>query len=82
VSRQIELHVKELVLDGFDGAEARGVGAALESELVRLLSSGSYVPTANSVLELDAGAFELGREPVASGIGRRVAGTVARMFHP
>jgi hypothetical protein len=77
VSRQIELHVDELVLDGFDAADARGLGAALEAELVRLLTGGGLpqLQDDRTLGIVDAGAVPLGRDG-SRGLGSRVASSV------
>jgi hypothetical protein len=77
VSRQIELHVEELVLDGFDAADVRGMGAALEAELGRLLAGGGLpqVQGDRTLGMVDAGVVPLRRDG-ARGLGSRVASRV------
>ena len=77
MSGQIELHVDELVLDGFAAADARGVGAALEAELVRLLAGGGLpqVQGDRTRAMVDAGVVPLSGDG-ARGLGSRVARSV------
>ncbi len=72
----VDLHIDELLLDGFAPAERRRVGAALASELERLLTERG-VPEAlrrgEAIESLDAGAFEVARGARPEAIGKRVA---------
>jgi hypothetical protein len=68
----IKLHVGELVLHGFEPADRTALGAALETELARLLAAGDpeALASAGQVARLDGGAFEL-----PAHAGPEVAGT-------
>jgi hypothetical protein len=87
--RTIELHIDELVLSGFGVQNGDRIGAALERELSRLISSGDLVHLAASPLQvasLNAGAIRL--EPnahpnyIGRELARRVYGQLARVQHP
>jgi hypothetical protein len=79
---RVDVHVEELVLDGFSASDARGVDEAVERELTRLLRGPAVVSGDWSAARLDAGSFELGREPVAQAIGTRVAASVHGSLAP
>jgi hypothetical protein len=68
----IKLHIEELVLHGFESADRAALGAALETELARLLAAGDAesLTRAGRVARLDGGAFEL-----PAHAGPEVAGT-------
>lgn len=76
---EIELHIEELVLDGFADADRYRIGDMFERELSRLLSE-QGVPSslaASGVREhLDAGACRLGAGSTAEQIGAQVAQAV------
>jgi hypothetical protein len=80
--QRVEIHVEELVLRGLSAADARGVGEAVERELMRLLEGGAVVPAGGCTSRLDAGSFELGRGPVARAIAMRVAASVHGSLAP
>jgi hypothetical protein len=69
--RRVDVHVEELVLHGLSAGDVRGVEHAVERELARLLAGGGAA-------RVDAGSFELGREPVAHAVGTRVAARLHR----
>ena len=87
---RVNLHIDRLVLEGLSLSQAREVGAALERELVRLISeqglppawgsSGAPGPVAISRLDavpLDASP-NLRPEALGAGIARRVHASVPR----
>jgi hypothetical protein len=85
----IELRIDELILDGFAMQNGDRIGAALERELSRLLSSGDLVHLTASSLQLDslnAGSFHLEANAHPNYIGRqlaqRVYGQLARVQQP
>lgn len=74
---RIEVHVEELVLEGLPAAEGRGVVGEVERSLSGLLARRVRPRSAaTSPWTIDGGAFELDREPVAAGVGVRVARSV------
>ncbi|HZT60726.1 MAG TPA: hypothetical protein VFA21_19125 [Pyrinomonadaceae bacterium] len=81
----VELHIGELLLEGFPPAERHHIGDALARELTRLLTEEGVPPSLASFGEgvrIDAGQFrsEGGAEPdqVGAQIARSVYGGLAR----
>ena len=74
----IRLHIGELVLHGFEPAERQALGAALETELARLLASGDTesLARAGNLSRLDGGAFEMPRHARPEVAGARLARAV------
>lgn len=76
--KAIELHIDELVLDGFAG-DGRGIGEATERALARLLVErglpAAFAPGDAQVV-LQGGGFELGARPSVNSIGSAIAGAV------
>jgi hypothetical protein len=79
VSRQIELHVEKLVLDGFPAGYGQPVAVALERELTRLLGADGLASARrdSSRGAIDAGTVELGAAG-AGHLGQQVANEVHR----
>ena len=83
--QQIELHIEELVLHGFEVGDRYGIAEAVEHELARLLCQ-QGVPFSlrfeNATDELKAPAFAsaFGAKPPA--IGRQIAQAVYQGFSP
>jgi hypothetical protein len=78
--KRVELHIEELVLNGFDPSECLPIGDALEHELTRLLahhSAWSSVSTSVEIVNLHGGAFRVhpGARQTNVGIG------IARAVH-
>lgn len=85
----IELRIGELILDGFGRANGDRIGAALERELSRLISSGDLTHLAASSVHVEfvnAGSFHLEPNAHPNYIGRqlaqRVYGQLARAQQP
>jgi hypothetical protein len=75
----VKLHIEELVLHGFEPGDRAALGAALETELARLIAAGDPEPLTHTgrVARLDGGAFEL-----PAHAGPEVAGTrLARVVY-
>ncbi|MFL6257086.1 MAG: hypothetical protein ACJ74T_18925 [Pyrinomonadaceae bacterium] len=74
----IKLHIGELVLHGFEAADRTRIGAALETELARLLAAGDpeMLTRMNETARLDGGAFELPAHAAPELTGTRVARNV------
>jgi hypothetical protein len=81
----VELHIEELVLHGFNSGDRHRIGEAVERELVRLVSKQGFpdgfsgdvhIPT------LDGGRFTMkhgaGTESVGTDIARSVFGVMGR----
>ncbi len=76
---KIDLHIEELVLEGFRAADRHRIGAAVERELARLLTERGLPPglaQGADLARLDGGGFEAkpGARPEA--VGAQVAGAV------
>jgi len=76
---RIDLHIEELVLEGFHPADRRRLGAAVERELARLLTERGLPPglaRGADLPRLDGGSFPAppGARPEA--VGRQVAAAV------
>ena len=80
LGRSVELHIEELVLNGFNPNEGHGIGAALERELTRLFAEPkTQITTLQDVeiADLGGGAIEL-----PAGSNAEVAGTrLAQVIH-
>ncbi|HEY1166162.1 MAG TPA: hypothetical protein VGE90_13370 [Chitinophaga sp.] len=75
----IELHIEELVLHGFQPGDRQRIGLAVQQELTRLfteqglppgLSSGGAVPS------LDAGSFQQAPNAKPAAVGQQIANSV------
>lgn len=76
---KIDLHIEELVLEGFPKGDRHRIGAAVEAELARLLSEQGLPQGLGQGLDvprIDGGSFEMARGMRAEGVGRQVAGAV------
>jgi hypothetical protein len=74
---RIELHIDELVLHGFNPADRRGIGDAVERELARLLAGPSGVPmTPTGADRVDAGSFVHDAGAPPRQVGAQIAGAV------
>lgn len=74
----VKLHIGELVLHGFEPGDRARIGAALETELARLLAAGDpeSLARAGRVARLDGGAFELPAHAGPELTGARLARAV------
>lgn len=80
----VELHIEELVLQGFAPGDHDRIGAAVERELTRLLAGQSvpgWLTRGGEIARLDAGAFEMRSDSSAETIGGQVAQAVYRGIH-
>lgn len=79
--RPIDLHIEELVLDGFAPGDRHRIGAAVERELSRLLTERG-VPASwaggGEVPSLDGGTFEAKPGARPERVGAQIAGAVFR----
>ena len=75
----VDLHIEELVLEGFASVDRHRIGAAIERELARLLTERGLPPGLAQNAEvprLDGGSFEMNRNATPEGVGGQVAGAV------
>jgi hypothetical protein len=72
----VELHIDELVLQGFEPAQRYAIGEAIERELTRLLTE-HHAPSAIThdleMAHLDGGTFQIDSDSRPEAIGARVA---------
>jgi hypothetical protein len=76
---KIDLHIEELVLEGFRPADRHRIGAAVERELARLLAERGLPPglaQGADLPRLDGGSFEAKPGARPETVGRQVAGAV------
>ena len=72
----IELHIEELVLNGFEAGDRYRIGAAVEAELARLLAERGVPPSlaqSGDVAHLDGGTFDVAPGSRGEAIGAQVA---------
>lgn len=77
--RQIDFHIDEVVLHGFDGLEAAAFRSALERELARLLTERGLPQTWTvdaHMAHLDGGHITAAPNVAALDVGRQVARAV------
>ena len=75
----IELHIEELVLHGFDPGDGRRIGSALEAELTRLLTEQGLPPSLARGAEIEhlrGERFEVTPDTAPEEIGGHVARAV------
>jgi len=81
----LEIHIEELVLDGFAAGDRFRIGDALERELGRLLARQGLPASAArsaSIEQLDGGAFQVAPGAGARTIGIQVAQKVYQQLAP
>ena len=71
---EIELHIEELILDGFAPAERYQVADAIERELTRLVTLGGLAPS--DAAHIDAGSVQLKPNATPRATGKQIARTV------
>jgi len=80
--RPIDLHIEELVLDGFAPGDRYRIGAALERELTRLLTErgvpASWAAGGGEMPRLDGGTFEAKPGARPERVGAQIAQSVFR----
>jgi hypothetical protein len=75
----IELHIEELILRGFEPGDRYRIGDAVERELTRLLAERGTLPSlahGSEIQRLDGGSFEVKAGSSAEAIGVQVAQAV------
>lgn len=84
MEQNINLHIDELVLHGFEPGDRRRIGVAVESELTRLFTEQGIPPGFTGGIALpaiDAGAFQVTPHMKAGAIGQQVAQSVYAGFN-
>jgi hypothetical protein len=84
--RPIEIHIDELVLDGFAPADSDRIGDELERQMARLLTGagelGPLAQRSRMIPAFDAGEFHLSSGATPQAIGSQVARAVCGgLFH-
>lgn len=77
--KNIELHIEELVLDGFEQVDRHRISRAVERELTRLFTERGIPPSlagGGEIDHLDAGAFHITSNSKPETIGTSVAQAV------
>ncbi len=76
-ARTIELHIEELVLDGFPAGDHVRIGEAIEQELRRLIVNDRGVADRSVAVDrVDAGAFAMGENAPPRTVGQNIARSV------
>ena len=79
----VELHIEELVLDGFVASHRYAVGDAVEQEVARLFRENGLpisLLSENATDEVKGGSFNRAENSKPSAIGRQIAEAVYRGF--
>lgn len=74
--QNIELHIEELVLHGFELKDRYTLGEAVQRELMRILTEQGIHPSVGQnyrVARIDAGAYEVKQGSKMDAIGTQVA---------
>jgi len=77
--QKVELHIDELVLEGFSAGDRYRIGEALERELTRLFEEKGVPGSFTSGKEIDrinGGSFQVAPGARAERVGTQVAGAV------
>jgi len=79
ITKNIELHIEELVLHGFSPGDRYRIGEAVEQELTRLLADRGVpqsLAEGGEIASVDGGAFEVAPGARAEVVGVEVAKAV------
>ena len=74
--RNIELHIEELVLDGFQSQNKQHIASAVQQELHRLLSQGQLpqgLTRNNNIARLDGGTIQVEKHATSEITGHKIA---------
>jgi hypothetical protein len=77
--KNIELHIEELVLDGFDHVDRHRIAGAIERELTSLFAERGIphsLSKGGEISRLDGGVFEMAADSRPETIGAKVAQSV------
>jgi hypothetical protein len=80
-NRNIDLHIEELVLDGFSVSDGNRITAVVQQELRRLLSYGelpSGLTRNGNISRLDGGSIQIERGATAEMTGKQIAQNLYR----
>lgn len=76
---RIELHIEELVLEGFSPRDRHRIGEAVEAELTRLLEERGVpgsIKSGGEIESINGGSFEVAPGSRAEKVGSQVAKAV------
>ena len=79
MKQQIDIHIDELLLDGFTAAEGDNIKTAVEAELSRLFTERGIPRTVNRSAKYDrinGGSFSMANGSKANTVGTDIAGAV------
>ena len=71
--RNVELHIEELVLDGFQSQDKQHIASAVQQELHRLLSEGQLPQSNRSISQLDGGTIHMESKATPQSTGHKIA---------
>ena len=74
--RNIELHIEELVLDGFPSQDKDHIASVVQQELHRLLSQGQLpqgLTRNNNIARLDGGTIQVEKHATSENTGQKIA---------
>lgn len=74
--RNIELHIEELVLDGFPSQDKQHIASAVQQELHSLLSQGQLpqgLTRNNNIARLDGGTIQMEPKATSQSTGHKIA---------
>ena len=74
--RNIELHIEELVLDGFSSQDKNHIASVVRQELHHLLSQGDIprkLMRTNDISRLDGGTIQMEPKATVESIGSKIA---------
>ncbi|MEH1828428.1 MAG: hypothetical protein V7L22_24345 [Nostoc sp.] len=74
----VELHIEELVLHGFEGGDRDRIGEAVQQELTRLFAQGvpPSLAQGGEIGRLDGGGFEMTASMQSGAIGVQIAQSI------
>ena len=81
---KLELHIEELILDGFDPRDRHRIADELQRSLTLLLSQsqqGAIEHQDKQIERLDAGAVSIPRDAPSSDVGSHVAGAITQALN-
>ena len=81
---KLELHIEELMLDGFDPRDRHRIADELQRSLTLLLSesqAGAIERQDGQIERLDAGTVSIPRGASSSDVGSRVAGAITQALN-
>jgi len=81
---KLELHIEELLLDGFDPRDRHRIADELQRSLTLLLSEsqdGAVEQQDKQIERLDAGAVSIPRDAPSGDVGSHIAGAITQALN-